>query len=167
MPKEERRNISKLYNKMTIGELQTMVPEIPWLEYINRVLHPFFSVSHFICHLHQILSPLVNLASLVWSYSSPVTLLVLLLFFSACLWDVFCYPCLSVLSQLLYYTSHCRSGQPPFASIDTLTFLFSSVSPHKYFFPASPSSFVTFTSLVSSTSGPYKLFTHTSQFCYI
>ncbi|XP_050738565.1 neprilysin-2-like isoform X4 [Eriocheir sinensis] len=45
MPKEERRNISKLYNKMTIGELQTMVPEIPWLEYINRVLHPFFTVN--------------------------------------------------------------------------------------------------------------------------
>lgn len=45
MPKEERRNISKLYNKMTIGELQTMVPEIPWLEYINRVLFPFFVVS--------------------------------------------------------------------------------------------------------------------------
>lgn len=46
LPKEERRNISKLYNKMTIGELQTMVPEIPWLEYINRVLHPFFVVSY-------------------------------------------------------------------------------------------------------------------------
>lgn len=45
MPKEERRNISKLYNKMTIQELQTMVPEIPWLEYINRVLAPFFVVS--------------------------------------------------------------------------------------------------------------------------
>lgn len=45
LPKEERRNASKLYNKMTIGELQKMVPEIPWLEYINRVLSPFFSVT--------------------------------------------------------------------------------------------------------------------------
>lgn len=45
LPKEERRNASKLYNKMTIGELQAKVPEIPWLEYINNVLAPFFRVT--------------------------------------------------------------------------------------------------------------------------
>ncbi|KAK7071727.1 NEDD8 protease nep2 [Halocaridina rubra] len=45
LPKEERRNATKLYNLMTIGELQEMVPEIPWLEYINTVLSPFFEVN--------------------------------------------------------------------------------------------------------------------------
>ncbi|XP_053650118.2 neprilysin-2 isoform X3 [Cherax quadricarinatus] len=45
LPKEERRNATKLYNKMTIGQLQEMVPEIPWLEYINTVLQPFFTVT--------------------------------------------------------------------------------------------------------------------------
>ncbi|MPC12879.1 Membrane metallo-endopeptidase-like 1 [Portunus trituberculatus] len=45
LPKEERRNASKLYNKMTIGELQAKVPEIPWLAYINNVLAPFFRVT--------------------------------------------------------------------------------------------------------------------------
>ncbi|XP_068217910.1 neprilysin-2 isoform X3 [Palaemon carinicauda] len=45
LPKEERRNATKLYNKMTIGELQEMVPEIPWLEYINTLLSPFFEVQ--------------------------------------------------------------------------------------------------------------------------
>ncbi|KAG0730217.1 Neprilysin-2 [Chionoecetes opilio] len=45
MPKEDRRNASKLYNKMTIGELQKLVPEIPWLEYINRIISPFFIVK--------------------------------------------------------------------------------------------------------------------------
>ncbi|KAB7506372.1 hypothetical protein Anas_04291 [Armadillidium nasatum] len=35
---EDRRNISELYNKMTIKELNEMVPEIPWLEYITKVL---------------------------------------------------------------------------------------------------------------------------------
>ncbi|XP_069163087.1 neprilysin-2 isoform X2 [Procambarus clarkii] len=45
LPKEERRNASKLYNKMSIAELQKMVPEVPWLEYINTVLDPFFTVT--------------------------------------------------------------------------------------------------------------------------
>ncbi|XP_042232177.1 neprilysin-2-like isoform X3 [Homarus americanus] len=45
LPKEERRNATKLYNKMTIKELQEMVPEIPWLEYINSILTPFFTVT--------------------------------------------------------------------------------------------------------------------------
>ncbi|XP_071515798.1 neprilysin-2 isoform X3 [Panulirus ornatus] len=46
LPKEERRNATKLYNKMTIGELHELVPEIPWLDYINRLLSPFFTVTN-------------------------------------------------------------------------------------------------------------------------
>ncbi|XP_064087548.1 neprilysin-2-like isoform X3 [Macrobrachium nipponense] len=45
LPKEERRNATKLYNKITIRELQEMVPEIEWLEYINTLLSPFFKVT--------------------------------------------------------------------------------------------------------------------------
>lgn len=45
LPKEERRNATKLYNKVTIGDLQQLVPQIPWLEYINALLSPFFNVS--------------------------------------------------------------------------------------------------------------------------
>lgn len=38
LPREERRNVTKLYNPMTISELQEKFPSIPWLEYINRLL---------------------------------------------------------------------------------------------------------------------------------
>lgn len=38
LPKEERRDTSKLYNPMTISELQTTYPSIPWLAFIRSVL---------------------------------------------------------------------------------------------------------------------------------
>lgn len=38
MPKEELRNFSKLYNPMTIGELQQRYPTINWLRYINTII---------------------------------------------------------------------------------------------------------------------------------
>ncbi|KAF2888363.1 hypothetical protein ILUMI_17810, partial [Ignelater luminosus] len=38
IPKEERRNLSSLYNPMTIKELQERYTTIPWLEYINNIL---------------------------------------------------------------------------------------------------------------------------------
>ncbi|CAL8147661.1 unnamed protein product [Orchesella dallaii] len=38
LPREERRNVTKLYNPMTIKELQEKWKSIPWLEYINRLL---------------------------------------------------------------------------------------------------------------------------------
>lgn len=45
LPKEQRRNASKLYNKMTISELQARVPNVPWIEYINTILAPFIVVT--------------------------------------------------------------------------------------------------------------------------
>ena len=52
LPKEERRNATKLYNKMTIAELQNISSAVPWLEYINTVLAPTivvcFIISSFI-----------------------------------------------------------------------------------------------------------------------
>eukprot|EP00092_Neocalanus_flemingeri_P016471 GFUD01017824.1.p1 GENE.GFUD01017824.1~~GFUD01017824.1.p1 ORF type:complete len:761 (-),score=194.29 GFUD01017824.1:231-2513(-) len=38
LPREERRNITALYNPMTIGEVQELYPEIPLLQYINDIL---------------------------------------------------------------------------------------------------------------------------------
>ncbi|XP_076028904.1 M13 family metallopeptidase neprilysin 2 isoform X2 [Oratosquilla oratoria] len=38
LPKEERRNATKLYNKMSISELQKLAPQIPWMEYIRTVM---------------------------------------------------------------------------------------------------------------------------------
>jgi len=38
LPREERRDSSKLYNPMTISQLSQLDPNTPWLEYINNVL---------------------------------------------------------------------------------------------------------------------------------
>lgn len=38
LPREERRNATKLYNPMTIQDLSSLDPNIPWLEYINKIL---------------------------------------------------------------------------------------------------------------------------------
>lgn len=38
LPREERRNISQLYNKMTIGELYQLAPQIDWLKFFNSLL---------------------------------------------------------------------------------------------------------------------------------
>lgn len=45
LPKEQRRNATKLYNKMTIANLEAMVPSIPWLSYINTILQPYITIS--------------------------------------------------------------------------------------------------------------------------
>ncbi|XP_069975809.1 neprilysin-2-like isoform X2 [Penaeus vannamei] len=45
LPKEERRNATKLYNLMTVAELQEKVPEIPWLQYFNTILSPFHEIN--------------------------------------------------------------------------------------------------------------------------
>ena len=42
LPREERRDDSKLYNPMTIKELSDKVPQIPWLPYINTILSPHY-----------------------------------------------------------------------------------------------------------------------------
>ena len=40
LPREERRNKTKLYNPMTIKELNEKMPGIPWLDYMNNMLAP-------------------------------------------------------------------------------------------------------------------------------
>lgn len=40
LPREERRNASKLYNPMTIKDLTKLDPNTPWLDYINTILTP-------------------------------------------------------------------------------------------------------------------------------
>ncbi|XP_043224754.1 neprilysin-2-like isoform X7 [Amphibalanus amphitrite] len=38
LPAEERRNITKLYNKMTLGDVSKLAPGIPWVDYVNNLL---------------------------------------------------------------------------------------------------------------------------------
>ena len=38
LPREQRRDSSRLYNPMTIKELPTLDPNTPWLEYLNKLL---------------------------------------------------------------------------------------------------------------------------------
>lgn len=38
MPKEEMRNIGRIYNAMTIDELQRNCSGVPWLKFINQLL---------------------------------------------------------------------------------------------------------------------------------
>lgn len=45
LPVEESRNLSQLYNVMTISELQRRVAGISWLEYINTILAPIQTVT--------------------------------------------------------------------------------------------------------------------------
>ncbi|CAL4119395.1 unnamed protein product [Meganyctiphanes norvegica] len=45
LPKAERRNYTKLYNKMTLYDLQMVAPEVPWYEYINTMMQPMFSIK--------------------------------------------------------------------------------------------------------------------------
>lgn len=39
------RDVAKLYNPMTINELQEKFPSIPWMEYINTLLSPYAKVD--------------------------------------------------------------------------------------------------------------------------
>ncbi|XP_014207873.1 neprilysin-2-like [Copidosoma floridanum] len=45
LPSEKRRNITALYNPMTIAELSKKFPSIPWMEYFNTILAPTTSVT--------------------------------------------------------------------------------------------------------------------------
>lgn len=38
VPREERRNISRLYNKMTVDDLYKLAPELNWDKYFNKLL---------------------------------------------------------------------------------------------------------------------------------
>ncbi|XP_055295789.1 neprilysin-2-like isoform X2 [Sitodiplosis mosellana] len=44
-PMEESRNLSELYNPMTLNETQSKYPYINWVEYINSLLPPNISVT--------------------------------------------------------------------------------------------------------------------------
>lgn len=45
LSKEDRRNITMLYNVMTIAEIQQNFPSIKWLEYFNSILYPEVQVN--------------------------------------------------------------------------------------------------------------------------
>lgn len=45
MPTEKRRNITALYNPMTIRELQGNYSSIPWKDYFNAILEPIISIE--------------------------------------------------------------------------------------------------------------------------
>jgi predicted metalloendopeptidase len=36
--RENRRNATRMYNPMRVGDLQTLAPIIPWVDYINNIL---------------------------------------------------------------------------------------------------------------------------------
>lgn len=38
MSQEQRRNISNVYNKMQIRQLEKDFPEVPWLDYLKNIL---------------------------------------------------------------------------------------------------------------------------------
>ena len=40
LPREERRNASKLYHPMSLAELSQEIPIIDWTQYVNNVLTP-------------------------------------------------------------------------------------------------------------------------------
>ncbi|XP_011705313.1 PREDICTED: endothelin-converting enzyme 1-like, partial [Wasmannia auropunctata] len=40
LPKEKRRNMTLLYNPMSVNELYTSYPSIPWWEYLNTIMEP-------------------------------------------------------------------------------------------------------------------------------
>ncbi len=40
LPREERRNASRLYNPMRVRDVAKLDPNTPWLDYINAILTP-------------------------------------------------------------------------------------------------------------------------------
>ncbi len=40
LPREERRNATKLYNPMRVADVAKFDPDTPWLDYINNILTP-------------------------------------------------------------------------------------------------------------------------------
>lgn len=54
LPREERRNASKLYNPMRIKDVSNFDPHTPWLEYINNILtSDIIQVSHVASNNHK------------------------------------------------------------------------------------------------------------------
>ncbi|XP_011257048.1 neprilysin-2 isoform X1 [Camponotus floridanus] len=45
LPNEKRRNVTLLYNPMTVNELSAAYPSIPWWEYFNTILAPQAKLS--------------------------------------------------------------------------------------------------------------------------
>ncbi len=40
LPREQRRNASRLYNPMRVRDLASLDPYTPWIDYINNILTP-------------------------------------------------------------------------------------------------------------------------------
>ncbi|KAF4525127.1 hypothetical protein B566_EDAN005069 [Ephemera danica] len=66
LPMEQRRNATKLYNPMTLPELQKAYPSVPWTEYFTKLLPESVPVMHdelVIVNVPEFLSSLENLLS--------------------------------------------------------------------------------------------------------
>lgn len=35
---EDRRNVTEIYLKVTVGELQSIIPQIDWIRYLNLIM---------------------------------------------------------------------------------------------------------------------------------
>lgn len=61
---DERRNVSELYQRMSIGELRTLVPQINWHRYLTIVLARPTNISEpVVVYALQYIQDLVNLLS--------------------------------------------------------------------------------------------------------
>lgn len=45
MPKEQRRNVSKLYNVMSLQDMHELDLNITWVEYVNKIFDGIQEVS--------------------------------------------------------------------------------------------------------------------------
>ncbi|XP_058790778.1 neprilysin-2-like [Phymastichus coffea] len=65
LPKEDRRNMSELYNPMTLQQLESRYPDIPWREYFNNTIFPLTKFITFnnqiIVQVPSFLKSLINL----------------------------------------------------------------------------------------------------------
>jgi hypothetical protein len=61
---EQRRNVSEIYQKMSIGELRQLVPQIDWARYLTLVLaHPVTTSEPVVVFALNYIQDLVTLLS--------------------------------------------------------------------------------------------------------
>ncbi|KAF5284505.1 hypothetical protein FQR65_LT13521 [Abscondita terminalis] len=65
---DDRRNVSELYMKATVGELQSTIPQIDWLRYLNLIMSgPIHSNQLVVCYslvyYHELVTLLSNTSS--------------------------------------------------------------------------------------------------------
>uniref|UniRef100_A0A1B6DD22 Peptidase M13 N-terminal domain-containing protein n=1 Tax=Clastoptera arizonana TaxID=38151 RepID=A0A1B6DD22_9HEMI len=65
LPLEERRDATKLYNPMTIPELQEKYPLVPWKEYFTRILPPEVKVQSDEVAINNVPSYITNVSAIL------------------------------------------------------------------------------------------------------